>query len=114
MSTFSFPSDPILCRAWLKAIPRENWIPGSTAVICERHFHPSEILRPETVNVGSNVVKGNVKLKDVAIPHISDGCPSYISSKICLERKNPEFRHQVAHVIQQKLEKERARENVIL
>ena len=37
-----FPKDPVKRATWVEAIPRKNWKPGQSAIICSLHFAESE------------------------------------------------------------------------
>ncbi len=37
-----FPKDPVLREKWIKSIPRSDWSPAPSAVICSLHFEQSD------------------------------------------------------------------------
>ncbi|XP_055595450.1 zinc finger protein 436-like [Uranotaenia lowii] len=60
-STFKFPDNPELRKAWVRVLNRnDDWQPGSTASICIHHFQPEDIVRYEKP----------AKLKPEAVPSI--------------------------------------------
>ena len=45
VATFHFPfKNPELADKWVKFINRRDWIPSSTAVLCEKHFEENLFL----------------------------------------------------------------------
>ena len=52
VATFHFPfKNPELADKWVKFINRSDWIPSSTAVLCEKHFEEKFISRGEKCNL---------------------------------------------------------------
>ena len=37
-----FPKDPVMREKWIKSIPRSDWSPAPSAVICSLHFQQSD------------------------------------------------------------------------
>lgn len=72
---FSFPRDVTLKAAWLTAVGRKHFKPGKYSVICDKHFHESDIIRHCT-GIDSKTGEqfsfpmSKVKLKEGVIPSI--------------------------------------------
>jgi len=98
VSTFIFPKEKEKLHKWLKAIPRENWTPTKSSVVCAKHFCDSEIIRYEEFSLSSGELKRlplkHPKLSESAIPHIFPDLPKYLSFKQNKTRKNPEDRRE--------------------
>jgi hypothetical protein len=45
MNIFKFPKNEERKQAWLKAIPRDDFTPSSSSVVCQLHFHSTDIIR---------------------------------------------------------------------
>ena len=88
VSKHHFPKDEASRECWRKAIPRENWTPTDSSVICGLHFEESDFLSErDDKNVYRN--NGDLKLrrlKKEAIPRLFPNCPSYLSTKKPKER----------------------------
>ncbi len=81
MSKHLFPKNPVKREQWIKAIPRANWSPSATSVVCSLHFLKEDY---KTERCDSNFRRklGELKskrLKDDAVPRIFPGLPSYLS-----------------------------------
>ena len=52
VATFHFPfKNPELADKWVKFINRRDWIPSSTAVLCEKNFEEKFISRGKKCNL---------------------------------------------------------------
>lgn len=96
INVFSFPKDLHKRGQWLRAIHRDNYEPGSTAVVCIKHFCEQHIVREDTATRSDGsilVVPRKIpKLTEDACPSIFPNLPSYISSEPAPKRKDPEKR----------------------
>ena len=83
--SFSYPKDPVLKSKWLKNVPRNDYEPSKYAVVCERHFDPSDIIRFDSVKRNDGTIltceRQRLKLKDDAVPIIFPGCPEHLNKK---------------------------------
>lgn len=97
-STFAFPRDKHKFEEWLKAIPRKNWIPSKSSVVCAKHFYDFDIIRYHefTLPSGENkkVPLKYPKLSESAIPRKFKDLPKYLSSEPAKKRVNPEERRE--------------------
>lgn len=48
ISVFKFPSEDIEREKWIRNIPRKDWNPSSSAVVCKKHFEEKDISWVET------------------------------------------------------------------
>ena len=39
-----FPKDPKIREVWRKAIPRQNWEPTDSSIVCSLHFNDSDYI----------------------------------------------------------------------
>jgi hypothetical protein len=88
VSKHHFPKDKASRDSWQKAIPREDWTPTDSSVICSLHFEESDFLT-EREDQNNYRKKGELKLrrlKKEAIPRRFPNCPSYLSTKKPKER----------------------------
>ena len=70
-----FPKDPVIRDIWRKAIPRQNWEPTDSSIICSLHFHDSDYVSERQDN-NQYRSQGPLKLrrlKSEAIPRIFPG-----------------------------------------
>ncbi|XP_035232276.1 THAP domain-containing protein 2-like [Stegodyphus dumicola] len=94
VSTFKFPSDPVLSQKWIKNINRKDFVAGKHSSVCIKHFEEEFIVREdkavrETVLVVPRTIPA---LKKDAYPTIFQNQPSYLSKKLPTKRKTPEER----------------------
>ena len=104
VSFHQFPSDPSLCSAWIKAVPRKFDEIPKQARICSEHFCEQDytILSSDSnssrkkrrKDTGATFVKK--KLKVTAVPHIFPDCPSYLTHTCAFinKRTTPSERDQ--------------------
>ena len=88
-SYFGFPSEVTEKdhrEEWLEAYPDKS--PPKHPVLCERHYHPSQIddTRCDTNKFRKRGDLKRKKLKPGAVPHIWPGWPAYCSKKTPVER----------------------------
>ncbi len=96
---FRFPRDADERNEWLRKIPQANLTADGITDnmgICERHFDPSHIIRPETTPLPDCSSKVNPKLAKNAIPTIFPNTPSYLSSATPAIRNHPDSRRAEA------------------
>jgi hypothetical protein len=90
VSNHVFPKDQKRRDLWTKAIPRANWKPSKSSVICSLHFDSSDYnTERRDSNIHRKVKEGQLKyrrLKETAVPHIFPGLPAYLSKKKALPR----------------------------
>lgn len=84
---FSFPSDSDLCKKWVSAIPRKDFIPTKYTRVCELHFAKDNIINVSTASdskTGQSITINLKipKLKRDAVPTNFPNCPSYLSKSI--------------------------------
>ncbi|XP_055379180.1 uncharacterized protein LOC129610592 [Condylostylus longicornis] len=70
VSTFQFPTDKRLRKAWINAIPRENWVPSKHSAVCYLHFAEECFAKKPNKRR---------RLKDDAIPTIFNNYPACLS-----------------------------------
>lgn len=96
MTTFLFPKDKTRRSQWIKAIPRKDWNPSATAVVCCEHFSDSDIIRFDNYlkEDGSlqQILLRRPRLKETAVPSIFPNLPYYLSVKNIQKRSDPEKR----------------------
>lgn len=101
VTTFSFPKDAELKKSWIRAIPRDNWTPSTSAVVCAKHFQDKDVVRFQPYrNPNGDMQQLPLrcpKLAEGAIPTIFKGLPKYLSKRMPPERKNPECRRTAAY-----------------
>lgn len=56
VTTFSFRSDEQSKQSWINAIPRQNWKPSRSAVVCAEHFDFTDTIRKERLVDGDGCV----------------------------------------------------------
>jgi hypothetical protein len=96
MSIFKFPKNEERKQAWLKAIPRDDFTPSSSSVVCQLHFHSTDIVRYDKQLQPDGSTKelllNKPRLKDNAIPSIFPNLPSYLTKLKPKERNDPQSR----------------------
>jgi hypothetical protein len=96
MSIFKFPKNEERKQAWLKAIPRDDFTPSSSSVVCQLHFHSTDIVRYDKHLQPDGSTKelllNRPRLKDNAIPSIFPNLPSYLTKSKPKERNDPQSR----------------------
>lgn len=85
--TYRFPKEPELRNKWINAVPRKEWLPSIHAVICEKHFVPSDFKEKRgDTNSSRKHKKGESlrrrELKSGAIPSQWPNCPKLLSKTI--------------------------------
>lgn len=97
-TVFSFPKDPMMHNKWRDSIHRKDFIPGSQAVVCIKHFDDQMIIREDRFKQpdGTEIVIPRTKLKlaEGAYPTIFSGQPAYLSKSLPQKRKAPEERRE--------------------
>ncbi|KAH9383528.1 hypothetical protein HPB48_025100 [Haemaphysalis longicornis] len=83
---FRFPKDEELRQKWIRAIPRENYLPTENTRVCELHFHPEDITTETSYtddSTGRTVTAPlpHARLLPGAIPSIFPDCPKYLTSQ---------------------------------
>ena len=87
---YRFPSNnPELHKKWIIATKRDNWTPSKSAVLCEKHFKPSDYFCND-IELPSNLCVKRKRLKPDAVPSIFD-FPEHLLPK-CNARKPPRIR----------------------
>ena len=87
---YRFPSNnPELPKKWVIATKRDNWTPSKSAVLCEKHFKPSDYFCND-IELPSNLCVKRKRLKPDAVPSIFD-FPEHLLPK-CNARKPPRIR----------------------
>jgi hypothetical protein len=89
-----FPlSDKKMCDKWIKANPRQDFVPNKNSRLCSFHFLPSDFVEERRdTNVTRRKSIGSAprlrrQLKDDAVPSIFPNAPSYLSATKCKRRK---------------------------
>ncbi|KAF2902885.1 hypothetical protein ILUMI_03297 [Ignelater luminosus] len=81
VTTFSFPKDDERKLQWIRTIPRKDWTPSCSAVVCVKHFCESDIIYHDKWLLSDGTVQQlslrNPKLKPEAVPCIFPNLPSY-------------------------------------
>ncbi|XP_035229796.1 THAP domain-containing protein 2-like [Stegodyphus dumicola] len=91
---YSFPSNEILKKKWLKAIPRSNFKLTKASKVCELHFKDEDIEMETSAYDPSSGKKisaplSRSRLTKEAIPSLFPGCPAYLS----YQKQNREALH---------------------
>lgn len=97
VSFFALPTDPTEREKWKRVIPRKEdarfSFDSKWTRVCERHFHPSDIIRDDEFVVRCDAASDEMsvekvamrrdrpKLRPGAIPGIIEGCPLYLNSR---------------------------------
>lgn len=84
-----FPTDPVLRKQWIAAIPRSSWEPSDHSRICSLHFDPSDYTKEHhdsNKHRKKNTALKKKRLKSDAVPRYFPGCPSYLSTKPPIRR----------------------------
>lgn len=83
---------------WEKHIPRRNWVPNKSTVVCERHFHECDIITVDQFPIedGANVKVPRLKrrLREGAVPSIFPGFPHYYSKRKPIVKKSGDDRRK--------------------
>ncbi|KAF2887534.1 hypothetical protein ILUMI_18639, partial [Ignelater luminosus] len=97
VTTFSFPKDDERKLQWIRAIPRKDWTPSSSAVVCVKHFCESDVIYHDKWLLSDGTVQQpslrNPKLKPEAVPCVFPNLLSYLSTKPKCTRRDPQERH---------------------
>ena len=89
----SFPKDDAILRKWLRAIPRQNFVPTKNSRICSVHFQPSDFIEVSRDSNKSRQKEQKGKtlslryLKKDAVPSVFPNAPRYLSKVNCAARK---------------------------
>ncbi|KAK4884968.1 hypothetical protein RN001_001239 [Aquatica leii] len=110
VTTFSFPKNEEIRSKWLRAIPRKDWIPTPSSVVCCKHFNDMDIIRfhkfLQPDGSCTQVALRYPKLKDVAVPCIFPNLPAYLSPPAKSTRVDPETRrHNILKVHSERVSK---------
>ncbi len=77
VSRHYFPRDAARRELWIKAVPRANWQPSQTSVLCSLHFTQDDFKTERTdTNPYRKTGAGNLtrpRLKEDAVPRIFPG-----------------------------------------
>lgn len=96
ITTFSFPKNEEKRKLWIRAIPRSNWVPCKTAVVCCKHFFAADIISHDKFLLPDGTIQPlalrNPKLKEDAVPSVFPNLPKYLSKKEKHCRRDPEER----------------------
>ncbi|VEN45422.1 unnamed protein product [Callosobruchus maculatus] len=97
-TTFSFPKCPQRLARWLNAIPRKEWTPSKSSVVCAKHFSESDVIRFHEFKTPSGEIKkvslAYPKLCESATPRKFPNLPNYLSSDPPRTRADPEKRRE--------------------
>ncbi|XP_044005841.1 uncharacterized protein LOC122850847 [Aphidius gifuensis] len=77
ISIFSVPKDPKLFDAWKSNLPKLRNSLSVSSLVCEKHFHPSDIMSQFTQKLPSETwiyPRSKKRLKPKAVPISSDVC----------------------------------------
>lgn len=106
-SVFKFPKDTDRKAEWLKNIPRSQWVPSSSSVVCIKHFLPEDVETLENYIDHNNERKTRPKdrpsLKKDAVPRIFPNLPSSLNVLKPTTRQTPDERRQ--HIVERQNEK---------
>jgi hypothetical protein len=99
---FSFPSlnkRSDLHAQWLKNIPRKDFTPSSTSVVCFNHFRSEDIITfdkyiDKNTGIEQILYRKKPTLKPDACPTIFPALPSYLNIKVPEKRTDPTIRAQ--------------------
>lgn len=74
VTTFKIPNIVERRLKWIQAIPRGNWVPSSSSVVCSKHFQDSDVIS-HYKSVFPDGTVGELplrcpQLKDDAVPRI--------------------------------------------
>ncbi|XP_044001828.1 uncharacterized protein LOC122848058 isoform X2 [Aphidius gifuensis] len=75
ITLFSVPKDPVLFDAWKSNLPELRKPLSTSCYVCEKHFHPSDILSHYTHKLSTNIwtySRGLKQLKPKAVPIVSN------------------------------------------
>ncbi|BFZ14279.1 hypothetical protein BsWGS_17318 [Bradybaena similaris] len=79
VTVFKFPSDSVMRETWKKCIPRKNWTPTKSAVVCRKHFRPCDMILSDTITDDNGVQRQrprkNPVLRPNAYPCLFSGRP---------------------------------------
>lgn len=83
VSVFLFPKNEELRKKWLSAIPRKNWTPSQSSVVCVLHFVEIDIIRYDTFplpdgSIGKKLLRAPQLVK-TAVPSIFPILQNYVS-----------------------------------
>ncbi|XP_035233286.1 THAP domain-containing protein 1-like isoform X2 [Stegodyphus dumicola] len=96
VSTFKFPSDPLLSEKWVKNINRKDFVIRKYSNVCIKHFEEEFIVREDKAvrDDGTLLVVPRTipTLKKNAYPTIFQNQSSYLSKKLSTKRKTYEER----------------------
>jgi len=111
VTVFKFPTEEHRKKEWLQKIPRKDFIPSKSSVVCINHFADHFILRTieATAKDGSTIscVRKTPKLSPQSYPSIFPNLPGYLSSKPSGSRKPPVNREELVdkrlanHIVEQ-------------
>ncbi|XP_049269019.1 uncharacterized protein LOC119382267 [Rhipicephalus sanguineus] len=97
---FRFPQDDELRRKWLRAIPRDSFIPSQYSRVCELHFAPEDITQEASYideETGRTVTAPllSPRILPGVIPSKFPSCPAFLS-KECARRESPDSKRQLS------------------
>lgn len=106
VTTFAFPKNEKQRTEWIRAIPRDKWIPSSSAVVCCKHFNDSDIIRYDKYKKPDGSIQKlelrYPRLSHCAVPSLFPNLPLYFRKKQVSLRKNPKERRQMIMSVQVK------------
>lgn len=80
VTVFQFPSDPAMRETWRKCIPRKNWTPTKSAVVCRKHFRACDMILSDTITDDHGVQRERPRKNPVlminAYPCLFSGRPT--------------------------------------
>jgi len=81
----TFPSDPEIRDKWIRANPRDDFVPTKYSRLCSLHFQPSDFIhvRSDTNHRRLKTLSENLQrgyLKQDAVPSIFPNAPEYLST----------------------------------
>ncbi|KAG2471421.1 ASTER protein, partial [Polypterus senegalus] len=76
MSSFMFPTDPILKKTWESALGRERFSASSSTVLCSQHFEEADVDRTGQI----------VRIREGAVPSVFS-FPAHLQKKPLAKRK---------------------------
>ena len=89
---FQFPKYEELRRKWIRAIPRQDWVPTNSSRVCDKHFHQKDFNMTSTDShrnrrtARESQALERPRLDPSAIPQVFPNLPSYFSSSAPVSR----------------------------
>lgn len=110
VSTFKFPSTAVEREGWILNIPRKDWVPSPSAVVCIKHSEEKDISRVETFKDKNGETKTWNRSGPViifgAVPRLFEGLPKYLSKPTgSVSREAPSWRERYVTRVDDEQEK---------